>query len=108
MDEFEAGRDLGKIFDFDRTSLTRTMTERMEECMRQQKIAADDLKKIVAECVKAEFRPKDISAMKKIAKLRLLDRRAEAAEELEALSRVSRAVEFDLFDWEAAQLTRDG
>ena len=41
---------------------------------------------------------RDITA-KKIAKLRLTDKGDDAREQLEALSRIGKAVAFDLFDW---------
>ena len=37
--------------------------------------------------------------MKKIARLRLKDQKGRAQEQLEALERIGKAVEFDLFDW---------
>lgn len=92
-------RDFAKLFDLDRTQLIKSMVDRMEGCLREAEGARDDLKEIVAECAKAAFRKHDIAAMRKIAKLRLQDKRGDAAEQLEALERVGRAVGFDLFDW---------
>jgi uncharacterized protein (UPF0335 family) len=92
-------RDLGKIFDLDRSTLIKSMVQRMEECMRQAQAASDDLKAVVAECREAEFIVRDIDAMKTIARLRIKDKAAEAREKLEAMRRIGRAVGFDLFDW---------
>jgi uncharacterized protein (UPF0335 family) len=96
-------RDFAKIFDLDRSTLTKSMVERMEECLRQTKVAANDLKEVVAECVEREFAPRDIAAMKKLAKLRLEDKGAVAREQLEAMHRIGLAIQFDLFDWSNGQ-----
>jgi uncharacterized protein (UPF0335 family) len=93
------GRDFEKIFDLNRSTLTSSMVQRMEECMRAAKVAADDLKEVVAECVEREFKPLDIAAMKKHAKLRLQDKVGAAREQLEALHRIGKAIKIDLFDW---------
>lgn len=92
--------EFDKMLDLNRSVATREMVSRMEECMRQQKVAADDLKQVVADATEAEFGPKDIAAMKKIAKLRLNDKLAMAKEELEALERIGRICQFDMFDWD--------
>ena|ERR1700756_3125529 len=92
-------RDFSKMFDLDRSTLIKNMVDRMESCMRQAQSAADDLKEVIADCREAEFIARDIGAMKKIARLRLKDQRAIAAEQIEALQRIGRAVGFDLFDW---------
>ena len=101
MPDDEHGRDLGKMFDLDRSTLTKNMVDRMEACLRQAEAARDDLKEVVAECVIAEFRKHDIAAMRKIAKLRLADKAADARDQLAALQRIGRAVGLDLFDWAA-------
>jgi uncharacterized protein (UPF0335 family) len=107
---FEAGtprgeehpkRDLHKMFDLDRKTLIKSMVDRMEQALREQDAARDDLKEIVSECREAEFGPRDIAAMKKIAKLRKDDKGGDAKEQLEALQRIGNAVGFDLFDWAA-------
>ena len=97
----EPKRDLHKMFDLGRTTLTKTMVDRMEQAMRDADAARDDLKQILSECREAEFGPRDIAAMKKIAKLRKDDKGGDAKEQLEALRRIGRAVGFDLFDWAA-------
>ncbi len=102
-DDSEPPRDFAKIFDLDRSTLTKSMVQRMEECMRQAKVAADDLKAVVAECVEREFSPRDIAAMKKLAKLRLEDKGGVAREQLEAMQRIGAAIGFDLFDWADAR-----
>lgn len=100
-DDEHGAPDLGKMFDLDRSTLTKNMVDRMEACLRQAKVAGDDLKGVVAECVEAEFRKHDIEAMRKIAKLRLADKAADARDQLAALDRVGRAVGLNLFDWAA-------
>lgn len=96
----EPKRDFGKMFDLDRSTLTKSFVDRMEECLRQQQVASDDLKQVCADAVEAEFGPNDIKAMKKIARIRLKDQRSDARDQLEALERIGRAVQFDLFDWD--------
>ena len=100
-DERKPERDLGTLFDLDRSTLIKNMVDRMETCMRHAQSAADDLKEVIADCREAELPARDISAIKKIARLRFKDKRAEAAEQIEALQRIGRAVGFDLFDWAA-------
>lgn len=90
--------DFTKMFDLDRTRLTREMVDRMEQAMREIDAARDDLKAVIAECREAEFRKRDIEAMKKIAKFRKDDKQSAAREQIEALLRIGRAVQFDLFD----------
>lgn len=92
-------RDWSATLDLDRRTITRSFVDRMEECMRAAEAAADDLKELVAQAKEAEFGPRDIQAMKKIAKMRLKDQRGAAREQLEALNRIGKAVAFDLFDW---------
>ena len=98
-DDREPKRDFAKMFDLDRTTLTKSMVDRMERCLREAQVARDDLKEVVAECNEAEFSKRDIQAMKKIAKLRLDDKKGDAQEQLAALERIGKAVGFDLFDW---------
>ncbi len=88
-----------EALDLNRTTATKSFVDRLEECMRQQQTAADDLKEVVADAKEAEFSVRDIEAMKKIAKLRLKDQLGRAREQLDALERVGKAVGFDLFDW---------
>ena len=96
----EPKRDFGKMFDLDRSTLTKSFVDRMEECLRQQQVASDDLKQVCADAVEAEFGPHDIKAMKKIARIRLKDQQSDARDQLEALERIGRAVQFELFDWD--------
>jgi uncharacterized protein (UPF0335 family) len=96
----EPKRDFSKMFDLDRSTGIKNLVDRMEACMREQQVATDDLKQVCADAVEAEFGPKDIRAMKRIAKWRLKDQLASAKEELEALERIGRAVQFDLFDFD--------
>lgn len=92
-------RDWTKTLDLDRTTITREFVNRMENCMRQMQDAQEDLKQVIADAKEAEFKPRDVEAMKKIARLRLKDQKGRAQEQLEALERIGKAVEFDLFDW---------
>ena len=46
------------------------------------------------------FSPRDVTAMKRIARMRLKDQGGRAKEELEALHRIGHAVGFDLFSWQ--------
>ena len=88
-----------KALDLDRTAITREFVNRMELCMQQAQDAQDDLKQVIADAKEAQFTPRDIEAMKKIARLRLKDQLVRAQQQLEALDRIGRACEFDLFDW---------
>ena len=100
----EPKRDFTKMFDLDRSTLIKSMVDRMEECIRAATAAREDLKNVVSECRdEHEFPPREILAMKRIAKLRLDDKASEAREQLSALERIGRAVGFDLFDWAAAK-----
>ena len=101
-DGSEPKRDFAKMFHLDRITLTKSMVDRMETCMRDAQTARDDLKAVLAEVAEREFGKRDIEAMKKIAKLRLEDKRGAAQEQLEALNRIGKAIGFDLFDWAAA------
>ena len=93
--------DLNEIFDLDRKKLTRQLVDRFEQCMREADQAKADMRELVDECKEAAFGPKDIAAMKKIAKLRKEDKRGDAQEQLAALERISDAVGFDLFNWQS-------
>lgn len=99
----EPKRDFAKMFDLDRTTLTKSMVDRMETCMRDMETARGDLKEVIEQAKEAEFGKRDIEAMKKIAKLRLDDKKGAAQEQLAALERVGKAVGFDLFDWASAR-----
>jgi len=92
-------KDWSAALDLSRTTATKSFVDRMEECMRQQQTASDDLKEVIADAKEAEFSARDIAAMKKVAQLRLKDQRGRAQEQLEALNRIGKAVGFDLFDW---------
>lgn len=91
--------DLNKVFDLDRKQLTRKMVDRYEEVLRQQESARSDMKLLTEECVEAQFKPRDIKAMKKIAQLRVKDQALQARGQLEALNRIGGIVGMDLFEW---------
>lgn len=97
----EPNRDFNKMFDLDRTTLIKTLVDAMEVAMRDADAARDELKEIADRCREAEIGPRDIAAMKRIAKLRKDDKGSEAKEQLAALEKIGRAVGFDLFDWAA-------
>lgn len=79
----------------------RDYVDRMEHCMRSAQAAADDLKEIVADAQEIGFKPNDIAAMKKFAKLRLKDQLGRAREQLWSLKKISEAAQEDLFDFDA-------
>lgn len=95
------GIDWAQRLDLDRTTATKNFVDRIEECLRDAQTAADDLKGVLAEAKEAEFAPRDVEAMKKIARLRLKDQIGRAQEQLEALQRIGDAVGADLFAWAA-------
>ena len=99
----EPKRDLHEIFDLDRKKVVRSYVDRMEQCMREADAARDELKEIIAEAKENHFGPRDVEAMKKIAKLRKDDKGGAAKEQLEALERIGGIVGFDLFDWAAGR-----
>ena len=96
-------RDWMATLDVNRTTITKSMVDRMEECLRAQEAAAADLKEVLHDAAEAEFSKRDIEAMKKIARLRLKDQMGRAREQLEALDRIGKAVNCDLFDWSENQ-----
>lgn len=95
----DSPRDFEQMLDLNRTQLTRDLVSQFEEAMRRQKVAGDDIKEIAATAHEQEFGPRDIAAMKQIAKLRLTDKGGEAKEKLAALERIGKLVQFDLFDF---------
>lgn len=96
-------RDFAKMFDLGRTTRIKDIVDQIEREMRDADAARDNLKAIVAKCRKEQFSPRDIAAMKKIAKLRKDDKAGDAREQLEALERIGKAVGMDLFDWGASR-----
>jgi uncharacterized protein (UPF0335 family) len=95
-------RDVAGRRDLNRSTIARSLVDRMEECMRAQEDAAADLKAVLHDAAAQEFSKTDIQAMKRIARLRLKDQLGRAREQLAALSRISKAVQCGLFDWESA------
>lgn len=95
----QPAKDWTKDLDLNRTTITKSLVDRMEECMRVQEGAANDLKEVLADANEHEFSKRDIEAMKKLARLRLKDQIGRAREQLEALDRVGKAIALDLFDW---------
>ena len=99
MAEDRKPNDLAEIFDLDRTQLIARMTGNFENCLRDIQTAQDDLKQLVASCKEAQVSPREIEAMKTIARLRLKDQGGAAREKLAALKLVGKAAGYDLFDW---------
>ena len=95
----EGQRDLFRLFDLDRSQLVSTLTSNIEVALRDIDNARTDLKEILAGCKHAGFTPREIGAMKRVARLRKDDKLPEAQEELAALERVGDAVGFPLFEW---------
>lgn len=95
----EPRRDFARMFDLDRSTLIKNLVDEIEDRMRTIEIAQDDLKILAASAKEKEFSPRDIAAMKAVAKLRLKDKTGEAREKLESLDRISRAVGLPLFDY---------
>ncbi len=102
-DDGEPKRDFGKMLDLNRTTLTRDMVDRFLDAMQRQQIAAEDIKIIAISALEQEFSKREIGAMKAIAKLKMSDKKSEASEKLEALERIGKIVDFDLFDWGASR-----
>jgi len=102
MDEAPT-RNWSETLDLDRGTAINNFAARMEECLRTQQAAADDLKEVMAEAKEAEFSIRDVDAMKTVARLRVKDQLGRAQEKLEALERISKALKLDLFDWAARQ-----
>lgn len=102
-DNGEPKRDWTKTLDLNRTKLTCDMVDRFFDAMTRQQIAAEDIKVITLSAIEAEFSKRDIGAMKTIAKLKLKDQKSRAQEKLEALERISKIVQFDLFDFAAVR-----
>lgn len=95
--------NLTEMFDLDRKKLTGKIVDQMEQAMRDVDAAREDLKQIIASAKEAAFSPRDVEAMKKIAKLRKDDKGGAAKEQLEALERIGGIVGFDLFGWADAK-----
>ena len=81
-------RDFERMLDLDRSSLIKDFIDEMEGRMREIETAQAALKDIVEAAARQEFPPRDVAAMKKIARLRLKDQKAAAQQELEALGRI--------------------
>ena len=96
-------RDFERMLDLDRSTLIRDFVDEMEGRMREIESTQAALKDIVAAAARQEFPPRDVAAMKKIARLRLKGQKAAAQQELEALGRIGKAADFDVLDFEAVR-----
>lgn len=85
--------------DTNEVTVLKDYVNRYEAIFRQQDAAATDLAELTEEIKDAEFSPKDVAAMKKIAKLSINGKVQKAKDELAALDRVASAVGMDLFDF---------
>jgi uncharacterized protein (UPF0335 family) len=102
-DGADPSRDFERMLDLDRSTLIRDFVDEMESRMREVESAQAALKDIAEAAVRQEFPPRDVAAMKKIARLRLKDQKAAAQQELEALGRIGKAADFDVLDFEAVR-----
>ena len=92
-------KDWMQVLDLNRTTAIKSYVDRMERCLRDIDAAREDLKEVAREAKEAEFSPRMVKAMNKVAKLRKDDKKGAAQEELAALEAVGKAVGFDLFSW---------
>jgi len=92
-------RDFERMLDLNRSTLIRDLVDEMEVRVREIDTAQVALKEIVEAAKRQEFTPSEAAAMKKIARLRVKDKKAEATQDLEALERIGQAVDFNVFDW---------
>ena len=103
-------RDFERMLDLDRSTLIRDFKpapaqagDEMEGRMREVETAQAALKEIAEAAVRQEFPPRDVAAMKKIARLRLKDQKAAAQLEFEAIGRIGKAADFDVLDFEGVR-----
>lgn len=94
------GHNLAEVFDLDRKGTIKALTDDMERALFAVEQAREDLREIKVRAREAEFTPKEIAAMARIAKLRADDKVGDAREQMEALERVSGATGVDLFSWQ--------
>ena len=90
--------DFERMLDLGRSTLIRDFVDEMEARLREIDTAQVALKEIVEAAKRQEFTPSEAVAMKKIARLRMKDKKAQAQQELEALERVGIAVDFNVMD----------
>src|SRR6478752_9533712 len=95
-DAADPPRDFERMLDLGRSTLIRDFVDEMEARLREIDTAQVALKDIVEAAKRQEFTPSEAVAMKKIARLRIKDHKAQsfplaeagAQQELEALERV--------------------
>lgn len=92
-------RDFAKMFDLGRHTKIKDFVDRFESLFKDQLDIREDLKELAGEVLKEEFTRDQLAAMRKIAKLRLDDKRVQAMKALAALEEVGKATGFDLFAW---------
>ena len=66
--------DLSKMFDLDRSTLTSEMVAEFEDGIEARALAGERIKKTAAVCKEHGFKPVEIRAMKRLAKLRYDDK----------------------------------
>ncbi len=102
------GEAAPEVFSGDRRKLTAEFVARFETLLQEQQDTAEDLKELAGEAKRKQFTKAVVKAMRKIAKLRLDDKRREASAQLEALQQVADACNFDLFEWQKAGAASPG
>jgi hypothetical protein len=97
-DAGEPKRDFERMLDLNRSTLIRDFVDEMEARVREIDTAQVAQKDIVEAAKRQEFTPSETAAMKKIARLRMKDKKAQAQQELEALERIGIAVDFNVME----------
>lgn len=87
--------------DTNSTTAIKDYVLRYEALFRQQDATAGDLKELAEEVKESDFNPREIAAMKRVAKLQVNGKTQKARDELAALSRVAEAAGMDLFNFDA-------
>lgn len=93
-----------EVFDISRNGRTKEIIAEFERCLTDVETAQQEMKEITMTCASEQFSKADVAAMKKVARLRMKDKVAEARRELAALERVSNAAEMSLFDFDGELL----
>jgi len=89
------GREINEVFDLNQN--VKDYVARMEDCLREIAAARGDMQQLVDEAKSVGYTAKDVAAMKRYAKLRHDDKRADAVDQLRALKKISSACNYDLF-----------
>lgn len=84
--------------DEERTGLAKAFVSKFQQIMSDQADAAADLRLTAEEALEAKFSKREVSAMKKIARVQLKDARLKTAYDNHALEEIGRAVGCDVFN----------